>query len=125
MSDLSNDREEVVAAVECTVRDPGDLTGYLGIAKEAKLRIETLSTGSSTVLVQQEAYFTGFPALLSFKNRKFSFEGTEISESLTSVSIDIQGNFGSRSQGEFLFYFKDPSQEALGSATLSDCARVL
>ncbi len=118
--------EEVVSAVECKIKDPGYLTRFLAIQAGARIRVETLSTNTSTLLVEGEAYYTGFPAVLNFKPRtnSFVFSGTEDSEDQkTSVSIVLSGELGLRSEGEFYFLYQEGNVDILGVATLRSCFR--
>jgi len=119
--------EEVIASVECVIKDPGTLKEFLGLEKGSLLKIETLNTYVSSLIVSEENLITGFPAVLNFNPRKkqFSFAGSTDSEEGSVVTLQIQGSMNQRNDAFFLFYLQDKDLEASGKAILQSCRRIL
>lgn len=120
-------REEVIASVECKVRDAGDLQSFLGINKDSIIKIETLSSYESTISVDGEPYFTGFPAVLNFSrgNKQFSLSGEDQNDEGSRVSLQIQGPLNSKNDGVFIFGLTDSRVDAMGTGKLNHCRRTL
>ena len=118
--------EDVIAFVECFVKETGELKSYLGINKGSLIRIETLSSYVSTLLIDKDVFITGFPAVLNFdvKRKFFYFSGTsEDTEEGSSVSLEIAGSLAPRGDAHFVFNVVDRDVDAAGVARLIGCKR--
>ena len=120
-------QETVISAVECRVKDAGDLFKYLGVRNESPVLIESLSTGTSSLLINNEAYLTGFPAQLDFSkfNRRFTFEGMENYDDEVLFVAAIEGSLKAPTNvGVITFTITERKVMTQGSATLYNCSRI-
>lgn len=118
--------EQVIASVECRVRDAGTLKNYLGISRGSILRIETLTTYVSSLIIDGDTLITGFPAVLNFNSRRrqFSFAGSSDADGESTVTLQVQGTLGSRGDATILFNLQDDRVDDTATASLTACKRI-